>query len=66
MTKFWEAPDGLSLDVAPFVAALEHAARRKAMIFGKLALAFFETASCPITFNTRRSAESRERGLGRN
>jgi HAD superfamily hydrolase (TIGR01458 family) len=45
MTKFWEAPDGLSLDVAPFVAALEHAARRKAVVFGKPARAFFEMAS---------------------
>ena len=45
MTKFWEAPDGLSLDVAPFVAALEHAARRKAAVFGKPARAFFEMAS---------------------
>jgi len=45
MTKFWEAPDGLSLDVAPFVAALEHATRRKAVVFGKPARAFFEMAS---------------------
>ena len=45
MTKFWEAPDGLSLDVAPFVVALEHAARRKAVVFGKPAREFFEMAS---------------------
>jgi HAD superfamily hydrolase (TIGR01458 family) len=45
MTRFWEAPDGLSLDVAPFVAALEHATRRKAVVFGKPARAFFEIAS---------------------
>jgi HAD superfamily hydrolase (TIGR01458 family) len=45
MTRFWEAPDGLRLDVAPFVAALEHAARRKAVVFGKPARAFFEMAS---------------------
>ena len=44
MTKFWEARDGLSLDVAPFVAALEHAARRRAVVFGKPARAFFEMA----------------------
>jgi len=42
MTKFWEAPDGLSLDVAPFVAALEHAARRQAVVFGKPSRAFFD------------------------
>jgi ribonucleotide monophosphatase NagD (HAD superfamily) len=45
MTRFWEAPDGLSLDVAPFVAALEHATRRKAVVFGKPARACFEIAS---------------------
>jgi hypothetical protein len=30
MTRFWMAPDGVSLDVAPFVAALEHACFRQA------------------------------------
>ena len=44
MTRFWQAHDGISLDVAPFVAALEHAADRKALVFGKPARAFFEGA----------------------
>src|SRR6185312_11112231 len=45
MTRYWLASDGISLDVAPFVAALEHATRRKAMIFGKPAARFFHAAA---------------------
>jgi phospholysine phosphohistidine inorganic pyrophosphate phosphatase len=45
MTRYWRAQDGLSLDVAPFVAALEHATGRSAMVFGKPASAFFEGAA---------------------
>jgi len=45
MTRFWRAGDGLRLDVAPFVAALECASGRKAMVFGKPAPAFFQAAS---------------------
>ncbi len=45
MTRFWKAQDGISLDVAPFVAALEHAAERRALVFGKPAAAFFEGAA---------------------
>jgi HAD superfamily hydrolase (TIGR01458 family) len=48
MTRYWLAPDGISLDVAPFVAALEHAAGRKAEVFGKPAAAFFEAASAKL------------------
>jgi phospholysine phosphohistidine inorganic pyrophosphate phosphatase len=44
MTRYWLASDGLALDVAPFVAALEHATGRKALVFGKPARPFFETA----------------------
>jgi phospholysine phosphohistidine inorganic pyrophosphate phosphatase len=44
MTPFWHAHDGLRLDVAPFVAALEHATRKKALIFGKPAETFFHAA----------------------
>jgi HAD superfamily hydrolase (TIGR01458 family) len=39
--RFWMTPDGLSLDVGPFVAALEYAARREALVVGKPAKAFF-------------------------
>lgn len=45
MTRFWKAQDGISLDVAPFVAALEHAAGRKAVVFGKPARSFFYGAA---------------------
>ncbi len=45
MTRFWQARDGISLDVAPFVAALEHATGRKAVVFGKPAEAFFHAAA---------------------
>jgi HAD superfamily hydrolase (TIGR01458 family) len=39
--RFWMTPDGLSLDVGPFVAALEYAARRDALVVGKPAREFF-------------------------
>jgi phospholysine phosphohistidine inorganic pyrophosphate phosphatase len=45
MTRFWNAHDGLRLDVAPFVAALECAAGRKAVVFGKPANAFYFAAA---------------------
>lgn len=44
MTRFYQAADGLRLDVAPFIAALEHAAGRKALVFGKPAAPFFSAA----------------------
>jgi len=44
MTPFWHSHDGLRLDVAPFIAALEHAARRKAIVFGKPDQSFFRAA----------------------
>lgn len=45
MTRYWQAPDGLALDVAPFVVALEHAANRQAVVLGKPAEAFFHAAA---------------------
>ena len=33
------------MDVAPFVAALENASGRQALVFGKPALAFFHAAA---------------------
>lgn len=41
LTRYWLAADGLSLDVAPFVAALECATGREALVFGKPAARFF-------------------------
>jgi HAD superfamily hydrolase (TIGR01458 family) len=45
MTRFWMAGDGISLDVAPFVAALEHATGRRPLVFGKPAANFFQAAA---------------------
>jgi phospholysine phosphohistidine inorganic pyrophosphate phosphatase len=45
MTRYWLADDGLSLDVAPFVAALEHATGRQPVVLGKPAAAFFQGAA---------------------
>lgn len=45
LTRFWQARDGLRLDTAPYVAALECAAGRKAIVLGKPALAFFHAAA---------------------
>ena len=45
MTRYWLATDGISLDVAPFVAALEHATGRAPRVFGKPAAEFFKAAA---------------------
>jgi HAD superfamily hydrolase (TIGR01458 family) len=45
MTRYWQTPQGLSLDVAPFVAALEHATGRQAVVLGKPSAEFFHAAS---------------------
>ncbi|MCP4333283.1 MAG: TIGR01458 family HAD-type hydrolase [Gammaproteobacteria bacterium] len=44
MTRYWRGADGLLLDVAPFVSALENAAACEALVFGKPAAAFFTAA----------------------
>lgn len=44
MTRYWRGKDGLQLDVAPFVKALEHAASCEAVVVGKPAAAFFESS----------------------
>ncbi len=45
MTRYWRAPDGVSLDVAPFVAALEHAGGKTATVLGKPSREFFAAAA---------------------
>jgi phospholysine phosphohistidine inorganic pyrophosphate phosphatase len=40
--RFWRRADGLSLDVGPFVAALEYATAREAYVVGKPARSFFD------------------------
>jgi phospholysine phosphohistidine inorganic pyrophosphate phosphatase len=44
MTSYWHAVDGLRLDVAPFIAALESATGREALVFGKPAVEFYQAA----------------------
>ena len=44
MTPFWHSHDGLRLDVAPFVAALEYATGRKPIVCGKPDKSFFLAA----------------------
>lgn len=44
MTRYWRAPDGLRLDTAPFVKALQHATGIDPVILGKPARAFFDAA----------------------
>jgi HAD superfamily hydrolase (TIGR01458 family) len=41
--RYWMRPEGLALDVGPFVAALEYAARREAFVVGKPSRDFFLT-----------------------
>jgi len=44
MTRYWQAPDGVRLDTAPFVVALEHATGRRAVVLGKPSREFFDAA----------------------
>ena len=40
--RFWLTPDGLSLDAGPFVAAIEYASGKDALVVGKPSASFFE------------------------
>lgn len=55
MTRYWQSDDGLRLDVAPFVRALECAADREALVVGKPAPAFFESALVTLGFGAENS-----------
>jgi phospholysine phosphohistidine inorganic pyrophosphate phosphatase len=44
MTRYWLAYDGLRLDVAPFITALQHATGREPLVLGKPAAPFFSAA----------------------
>ena len=44
MTRYWHAADGLRLDTAPFVVALQHASGIEPIIVGKPAKPFFDMA----------------------
>ena len=45
LTRYWQSPDGVNLDVAPFVKALECATRKRAIVTGKPAKPFFLQAA---------------------
>ena len=44
MTRYWQASDGLQLDVGPFVKALEFATGCTAVVLGKPSIDFFKAA----------------------
>jgi len=44
MTRYWQANDGLRLDVAPFIVALEYASGIQAIVLGKPAKPFYQAA----------------------
>lgn len=44
MTRYWQAPDGLRLDVGPFIAGLQYATGIEPVVLGKPAVPFFHTA----------------------
>lgn len=44
MTRYWQADDGLRLDVAPFVKGLSYAAELEPLVMGKPALSFYQAA----------------------
>jgi len=48
MTRYWLASDGLALDTAPFVVALQHATGREPLVFGKPGARFFEAAAARL------------------
>lgn len=48
MSRYWKAEDGLRLDTAPFVVALEHASDVHAVVVGKPAATFFQAALTTI------------------
>ncbi|MBW2270174.1 MAG: TIGR01458 family HAD-type hydrolase [Deltaproteobacteria bacterium] len=56
MTRYWRAADGLRLDVAPFVKALEHASGTSAIVLGKPAPEYFEAALRMLDCDARDTA----------
>ena len=44
MSRYWHAADGLRLDVAPFIVALEYATGTQPLILGKPAEPFYQAA----------------------
>ena len=54
--RYWLTPDGLALDVGPFVAALEYAAGTHAYVVGKPARGFFDTILASVAVEPERAA----------
>ena len=54
--RFWREADGLSLDAGPFVAALEYASGKTALVVGKPEPAFFEAALRDLGLEAREVA----------
>lgn len=48
MTRYFKAPGGMNLDVAPFTKALEHATGFESVVLGKPALEFFNQAAAML------------------
>jgi HAD superfamily hydrolase (TIGR01458 family) len=53
--RYWMRADGLSLDVGPFVAAIEYATGREAYVVGKPARGFFEQVLAGIGVDAARA-----------
>ncbi len=51
--RFWRTPSGLSLDVGAFVAALEYATSREAVVVGKPAAGFFAAVLAELGVEAR-------------
>ncbi len=51
--RYWRTPGGLSLDVGAFVAALEYAAARDAVVVGKPAAGFFAAVLAELGVEAR-------------
>ena len=54
--RYWLRADGLSLDVGPFVAAIEFAACRDAYVVGKPATGFFEQVLASLSVDASAAA----------
>jgi HAD superfamily hydrolase (TIGR01458 family) len=53
MTRYWRGPNGLRLDVAPFVTALQYASGVEPVVLGKPSLAFYRSALAAIGCEAR-------------
>lgn len=55
LTRYWQADDGLRLDVGPFVKGLEYATGREAVVMGKPATPFFAIALEQLAASTEKT-----------